>query len=66
MVNKKIRSVPDHQQLRKKIEMRYASPEKEKTNVPVKSINRGVEIKKALIRYYMKTMNVRRLQIDDS
>lgn len=63
MGDKEIRNAADQNQLRRKIEMRYKSAEE---GVPEKRVrNRGMLMKKVLIRYYMTNMNNRRVHLDE-
>ncbi|KAI5189862.1 hypothetical protein NEMIN01_0725 [Nematocida minor] len=66
MGEKEIRKIPDQNQLRRKIEMRYESPGKPKPEVQMQPIDKGIEIKKVLIKHYMSTMHTRRVHIDES
>ncbi|EHY65940.1 hypothetical protein NEAUS04_2348 [Nematocida ausubeli] len=66
MNTKKIRSDRDQKKLRKKIEMLYESPEKVKYSPPASTLTKSIQAKKILIRYYMDTMQTRRVSIHES
>ncbi|KAH9385747.1 uncharacterized protein NEMAJ01_0643 [Nematocida major] len=66
MKSKKIRGEADQQQLRRRIEMRYEPNGAEKKPVQEDPSIRAINVKKMLISYYMKTMQAKRVYVDES
>lgn len=59
------RTIADQNQLRRKIQMRYESPSKNSSEGEGHSVDNGMAMKKVLIRYYMTSMNSKRIHLDE-